>query len=65
MKIILIGPGLSPIPPTGWGAVESLIWDYYENLKKAGVDAHIINNPDLNQVIREHFPGAGDDVDEV
>jgi len=53
MRIILIGPGLSPIPPTGWGAVESLIWDYYENLKKVGVDAHIINNPDLNQVIRE------------
>jgi glycosyltransferase involved in cell wall biosynthesis len=53
MKIILIGPGLSPIPPTGWGAVESLIWDYYENLTKVGVDTHIINNPDLNQVIRE------------
>jgi len=53
MRIVLIGPGLSPIPPTGWGAVESLIWDYYENLKKAGIDAHIINNPDLNQVIRE------------
>lgn len=53
MRIILVGPGLSPIPPTGWGAVESLIWDYYENLKKVGVDAHIINNADLNQVIRE------------
>jgi glycosyltransferase involved in cell wall biosynthesis len=53
MKIILIGPGLNPIPPTGWGAIESLIWDYYENLLKAGVDVHIINNNDLNQVIRE------------
>jgi len=53
MKIILVGPGLSPIPPTGWGAVESLIWDYYENLTKSGVEAIIINNSDLNQVIRK------------
>ena len=28
MKIALIGPGIMPIPPDGWGAVESLIWDY-------------------------------------
>ena len=22
MKIALVGPGIMPIPPTGWGAVE-------------------------------------------
>ena len=27
MKVTLIGPGIMPIPPTGWGAVEILIWD--------------------------------------
>ena len=27
MRIVIIGPA-SPIPPKGWGAVESLIWDY-------------------------------------
>ena len=27
MKIVLIGPGIMPIPPTGWGAVEILVWD--------------------------------------
>jgi glycosyltransferase involved in cell wall biosynthesis len=53
MKITLIGPGLSPIPPKGWGAVESLIWDYYENLTKLGIDIKIINNPDLNAIIKE------------
>jgi glycosyltransferase involved in cell wall biosynthesis len=53
MKIILVGPGLSPIPPTGWGAIESLIWDYYENLTKFGIDVNIINNSDLNEVVRE------------
>ena len=29
MNIALIGPGILPIPPNGWGAVESLIWDYF------------------------------------
>ena len=43
MKIALIGPGFSPIPPKGWGAVESLIWDYYINLKKLQYDVKIVN----------------------
>ena len=34
MKICFIGPSGSVIPPTGWGAVESLIWDYYLEVKK-------------------------------
>ena len=33
MKISIIGPGLMPIPPKGWGAVESLIWDMANALK--------------------------------
>jgi glycosyltransferase involved in cell wall biosynthesis len=52
MKICIIGPGYKPIPPNGWGAVESVIWDYYMNLK----DKHeviIINNCNLKQVIEE------------
>ena len=52
MKICIIGPGYKPIPPNGWGAVESVIWDYYMNLK----DNHeviIINNRDLKQVIED------------
>ena len=43
MKICLIGPGIMPIPPPGWGAVEILIWDYYCELKKQGVNVAIIN----------------------
>ena len=27
MRFCIIGPN-TPIPPVGWGAVESLIWDY-------------------------------------
>jgi hypothetical protein len=48
MKIALIGPGIIPIPPKGWGAVEILIWDYYNELKKMGHEVDIIN------LIRKH-----------
>ena len=34
MKFALIGPGILSIPPPGWGAVEILIWDYYNELTK-------------------------------
>jgi hypothetical protein len=43
MKIALIGPGIIPIPPKGWGAVEILIWDYYNELTKMGHEVDIIN----------------------
>jgi glycosyltransferase involved in cell wall biosynthesis len=52
MKICIVGPGYKPIPPDGWGAVESVIWDYYVNLKSEH-DITIINNKDLNQVIHQ------------
>ena len=53
MNICLIGPGFKPIPPIGWGAVESVIWDYYINLKKRGYPVKIINNNDLQTVVEE------------
>jgi glycosyltransferase involved in cell wall biosynthesis len=43
MKIALIGPGIMPIPPPGWGAVEILIWDYYQELTRLGHTVDIIN----------------------
>lgn len=53
MKIILIAPGYKSLPPTGWGAVESIVWDYYENLMKKGVDTVIVNTPDPNKIVSE------------
>jgi glycosyltransferase involved in cell wall biosynthesis len=50
MKLALIGPGSTPIPPKGWGAVESLIWDYYLNLKSACC-VDIINEPTQDKII--------------
>ena len=53
MKIVLIGPGVKPIPPKGWGAVESLIWDYYINLKKRNNNVIIINEKKRETIIKK------------
>lgn len=50
MKILLIGPGIMPIPPNNWGAVESLIWDQYQYLFEKGHEVFIINSRDLRAV---------------
>jgi len=41
MKIINITPGLLPIPPKGWGAVEKIIWDYHQQLINLGITSEI------------------------
>ena len=54
MKLVFVGPGIMPIPPTGWGAVEILIWDYKCIIEKIyGNDVHIdiINTPYKQQII--------------
>lgn len=53
MKICLIGPGIMPIPPTGWGAVEILVWDTKNALEKLGHTVKIINTKNPNQIIEE------------
>lgn len=51
MKITIIGPA-TQIPPIGWGAVESLIWDYKLTLEDLGHEVQIINLSDQNQIIQ-------------
>jgi glycosyltransferase involved in cell wall biosynthesis len=53
MKISIIGPGIMPIPPTGWGAVEILIWDYYQELTKLGHDVQIVNTQNVQDIINQ------------
>lgn len=53
MKITLIGPGIMPIPPTGWGAVEILVWDTKNALEKLGHTVQIVNTKDPNKIISE------------
>ena len=50
MRISIIGPAL-PIPPKGWGAVESLIWDMKLSLNKLGHEVQIANIGDPYQII--------------
>jgi len=49
MKICIVGPGVMPIPPKGWGAVEILIDDYRKTLMSLGHHVDIVNtrNPQL------------------
>lgn len=51
MKLALIGPGIMPIPPDGWGAVESLIWDYALELEELDHEGTIINTQNLDEII--------------
>ena len=43
MKICLVGPGTA-IPPKAWGAIEIIIWQYYNELKKLDIDVNFISN---------------------
>jgi len=51
MKITLIGPGIMPIPPTGWGAVESIIWECSNELSELGYEGTILNTPNQDEIV--------------
>lgn len=53
MKISIIGPGIMPIPPKGWGAVESLIWDYNIELTKLGHEVQIVNTQNKQEIVNQ------------
>ena len=41
MKVVQVHLGLLPIPPNGWGAIEKIIWDYYNKLNEKGLECEI------------------------
>lgn len=51
MKICLIGPGILPIPPTGWGGCEILMWNLKCELEAQGHEVLIINTKNLREAI--------------
>jgi glycosyltransferase involved in cell wall biosynthesis len=59
MKIVLIAPGYKPLPPQGWGAVESIVWDYYQILTRKfqeigqGDQVVIVNCSNPVDIVRE------------
>jgi autotransporter strand-loop-strand O-heptosyltransferase len=48
MKIINVTPGIIPIPPNGWGAVEKIIWEIHSNLLVAGHESKISYLDDMD-----------------
>ena len=53
MKISIVGPGIMPIPPTGWGAVEILIWDQKIALEKLGHEIDIVNTQSPVEILQQ------------
>ena len=58
MKIVLIAPGFKSLPPQGWGAVESIVWDYYTVISKKfqntrGNQVVIVNRTNPIEIVRE------------
>lgn len=53
MYFVFVAPGGTQIPPVGWGAVEIIIWDYYQCLTKLGHKVEIINTPDKHAIIQQ------------
>jgi hypothetical protein len=53
MNIAFIGPGIMPIPPDTWGAVEMMIWDYSNILRKNGIEVDIINTPNRQEILKK------------
>jgi glycosyltransferase involved in cell wall biosynthesis len=51
MKICFITPGEISVPPTGWGALETVVWNQYLNLKKSGYDVSIINEKNSQDIL--------------
>ena len=53
MKIAIVGPGIMPIPPAGWGAVEILIWDQKLALEELGHEVRIVNTASAIDILKE------------
>jgi GR25 family glycosyltransferase involved in LPS biosynthesis len=53
MKLTIVGPGLMPIPPKGWGAVEILIWDMKCAYEELGHEVQIVNTQDADEILKQ------------
>ena len=48
MKICFIAPGEIQIPPIGWGALETVLWNQFNALKEIGQEVYFINEKDTH-----------------
>jgi len=53
MRICQVHPGCGiPIPPTSWGAIEKIVWEFTVNLKKLG---HAVDIKFLNEITPSEY----------
>jgi len=57
VRILLIGGGVQPIPPTGYGAVERILSDLQKALAAAGHEAEVVNRV-RHRRMRDEYPFA-------
>jgi glycosyltransferase involved in cell wall biosynthesis len=57
VRVLLIGGGVHPIPPTGYGAVERILSDFRDALEAAGQEAIIVNRV-RHRRMRDEYPFA-------
>lgn len=65
LRIVQVTPGMIPIPPNGWGAVEKIIWNYKLQLEKLGhrVDVKYVNEVDgFEDVVHVHIANLALDL---
>jgi hypothetical protein len=51
LSILLVGHGNMSIPPNGWGAVESLIYEYKCGLERLGHTVSILNTGEAHAIV--------------
>lgn len=51
--ICFVSAGDIPVPPSGWGALETVVWGQAKALERLGYNVHIVNNPNTQEVFNE------------
>jgi glycosyltransferase involved in cell wall biosynthesis len=57
VRVVLIGGGVEPIPPTGYGAIERILADFQVALTAAGHTATVVNRV-RHRRMRDEYPFA-------
>lgn len=57
VRILLVGGGVHPIPPTGYGAVERILWELAGALRAQGEEVTIVNRV-RHRRMRDEYPFA-------
>lgn len=55
MQVVLVGTGVEPIPPTGYGGVERSLAEYAEALRRAGRSVRIVQTVRRRRSIDEYW----------